>query len=68
MSKLWSRRAAGNHRNSNVKWGPKNYKQKTTEGPVRKVFIMILLSGKCSPRTPNKNYGFLFFICLILNS
>jgi hypothetical protein len=27
-----------------------------------------LLSGKCSPRTPNKNYGFLFFICLILNS
>jgi hypothetical protein len=27
-----------------------------------------LLSGKCAPRTPNENYGFLFFICLILNS
>jgi hypothetical protein len=23
MSKLWSRRAAGNHRHSNGKWGPK---------------------------------------------
>jgi hypothetical protein len=26
------------------------------------VFIMFLLSGKCSSRTPNKNCGFLFFL------
>jgi len=58
--------AAPHHRLIIWKMGTKNYKQKTTEGTRSANYYLVV--GKCFAKNSNQNYGFLFFICLILTS